>query len=206
MAGKHSRKTKSKAPVIIVVVIAVLLIAAAAVFFIFFNPFKDNTQPTAQETTAATEQIVATAVQTVDETVPPTAAPESDIVDETGVPHETSEIEIELPGGEENASYFNASFIPNGKVIDTYSGNQTNLREVFGTAYTEGVVTFNSDGTFTDTLVSSGVDSGKYAVKDGAITATYTDDKNMQIEVLSWDGDTPSEFFINYGGYEVYFG
>lgn len=205
MAGKHVRKTKSKAPVIIVVVIAVLLIAAAAVFFVFFNPFKDNTQPTAQETTAATEQIVATAVQTVDESVPPTA-PESDIVEETGIPHETSEIEIELPGGEENASYFNASFIPNGKVIDTYSGNQTNLREVFGTSYTEGVVTFNSDGTFTDTLVSSGVDSGKYAVKDGAITATYTDDKNMQIEVLSWDGDTPSEFFINYGGYEVYFG
>ncbi|MCD8026122.1 MAG: hypothetical protein LUF33_04110 [Clostridiales bacterium] len=52
---------------------------------------------------------------------------------------------------------------------------------------------------------ASSVDSGSYVIKDDTITATYTNDKNMSITVTQWNGDTPTQFIVNYGGYDVYF-
>ena len=66
--------------------------------------------------------------------------------------------------------------------------------------------TFNEDGTFKDTLISSESNRGAYVVQDKTIHATYTNDKNMRIEVTEWDGGTPSKFNIQYGDYTVYFG
>ena len=103
-------------------------------------------------------------------------------------------------------SYFNATFIPNGKVDDNLTGGSATLREVFGTGAAEGVLTFNSDGTFKDTLISSESNRGAYVVQDKTIHATYTNDRNMRIEVTEWDGDTPAQFNIQYGDFTVYFG
>ena len=103
-------------------------------------------------------------------------------------------------------TYFNASFIPNGKVEDTTSGQSVTLREAFGQSASDGVLTFNSDGTFRDTLISGEHNQGAYVVQNHIIHATYTNDKNMIIDVVEWDGDTPVRFTVLYGDFLVYFG
>jgi hypothetical protein len=78
---------------------------------------------------------------------------------------------------------------------------------VFGSGYnTSGVITFNNDGTFSDTIPSENARTGGYVVQNNKIIATYSDDKNMEITVTEWDGNTPASFYIVYAGYNVYFG
>lgn len=101
-------------------------------------------------------------------------------------------------------SYFSKTFTPY-KALDTESGNSCSLKEVFGSSFTSGNIKFNSDGTFTDNMSVSSVNSGAYALTDKKITATYTNDKNMSVSVIEWNGNTPSEISVNYGGYDVYF-
>ena len=208
MAGKYTQKSKSNAPLIILIIVAVLVVAAITVGVFWF--MNRNTIP---DTTNQTETTVAKTTVSAEET---TAQVESTVIDETtaseteketGVEHSESKIDVAVPTDEgADVSYFNATFIPNGIVEDTYTGGTATLREVFGSGYVDGVITFNSDGTFTDTLSTSSVDSGAYAVQNGKIVATYKNDKNMDITVTSWDGNTPAEFYINFGGYNVYFG
>ena len=51
-----------------------------------------------------------------------------------------------------------------------------------------------------------GADSGAYGVQGEKIHATYTNDKNMKIEVTEWDDGTPVSFQVIYGDCIVYFG
>ena len=208
MAGKHTQKGKSNAPLIILIIVAVLVIAAitVGVFWFMNKDIISGDEPAQPETTVAEtitlpeETFNQTEGTTTEETIPATEK-------ETGAEHSESKIDVAVPTDDgAEVSYFNATFIPNGIVEDTYTGGTATLREVFGSGYTDGVITFNSDGTFTDTLSSSSVNSGAYAVQNSRIVATYTNDKNMDITVTSWDGDTPAEFYINFGGYNVYFG
>lgn len=207
MAGRHSQQTKkSKAPVIIVIIAVVLVAAAAVVGVIYFvnGSFNsaDNQETTVAVTTAA-EQVTETAIPIPTETTQ--SSEQSDDNDDSS----SSESQvIAVPTEEEGEiTYFNATFIPNGTVVDTVTGNNTSLREVFGSGYnTDGVITFNSDGTFTDSISDSHAKSGAYVVQNESISATYEDDKNMEITVTEWDGDTPVSFYINYAGYNVYFG
>lgn len=206
MAGKHSQQTsKSKAPVIIIIVISVIIVAAAAVFaVIFFNGAfgnKESEQPTTAPTTAVADTTAQAMHGQTQTTAPATQA--------TGNSSGTDEtVAVVVPTEEEGeVTYFNATFIPNGTVVDTYTGENTSLREVFGSGYnTEGVITFNSDGTFFDTIASTEASTGGYVVQNEKIIATYSNDKNMDITVTEWDGNTPVSFYIVYAGYEVYFG
>lgn len=209
MAGKHAQnQKKSKAPVIIIIVASVLVVAAAIVGVIFFvnGGFgkSDTAATTAPATTAAAEATSA-AVTQQGTTVAADHIPDDN---EHETKAESSAASIVVPTeAEGEITYFNATFIPNGTVLDTYTGSNTSLREVFGSGYnTNGVITFNEDGSFSDTLSSADAKKGAYVVQNEEISATYDDDRNMDITVLEWDGDTPSSFYINYAGYSVYFG
>ncbi len=209
MAGKHSAASKkSKAPVIIIIsVAAAAVIAAAVIAILYFNGAfgnKDNQQATTAPTaTSAAATTVAGTAQTTTAQASSTAS---------GSSNQSSQQEIQssviVPTEESgDITYFNATFIPNGTVVDTYTGANTSLREVFGSGYnTEGVITFNSDGSFKDSVSSDEAMSGGYVVQNEKIIATYSNDKNMEITVTDWDGNVPVSFYITYAGYNVYFG
>ena len=218
MAGKHQQKT-SNAPLVILIIVAVAGVGALVSGAIFFmngglSIFKGE-ETTVAATTEALSQTDAPAAQTTeaaatsaaDETVETKAETEQTTSAESSVKTEDEPIDIAVPTDPDvEVSYFNATFIPNGKVDDNLTGGSATLREVFGTGAAEGVLTFNSDGTFKDTLISSESNRGAYVVQDKTIHATYTNDRNMRIEVTEWDGDTPAQFNIQYGDFTVYFG
>ena len=215
MAGKHSQKS-SNAPLVILIIVAILVVGAivgAAIFFMngglsIFNQ-QETTAPAVTEVTtqaeAPTTQSAEAQTTAPEETTK--AQSEATTAPDEGVHTNDTPVDIAVPTdpGVE-VSYFNATFIPNGKVDDNLTGGSATLREVFGSGYSDGVLTFNEDGTFKDTLISSESNRGAYVVQGKTIHATYTNDKNMRIEVTSWDGGTPSEFNIQYGDYTVYFG
>lgn len=216
MAGRHAAKSTSKKPVIITVV-AVLVIAAIAAVILFMNnnggsSDSNSTQPSTVATTQAVQESTepVTEAQTDNNLPdhPPVVSEQPAEFDDDE--HETEAIDIAIPTEEgSEISYFNSSYIPNGEVVDISTGANVTIREVFGSAYPGGVLTFNDDGTFTDTLSASGVDSGAYLVENGQIKATYVSDRNMDITVTDWNGDVPSAFYIIYGngenGFKVFF-
>lgn len=203
MAGRHTAKT-SKAPFVIV---CILLVAVVAVIgaIIFMNFFGNSDLPETSSQPVTTIEPITVSEDTAEASQQTTVQPTTKEQGVTASENEKETIDVAVPTKNgEDIRYFNASYVPY-KAVDSASGTQCSLREVFGSAYAGGVITFNSDGTFTDTLTSSVVDSGAYAVEGDSIVATYTNDKNMSITVNSWDGDSPSDFVINYGGYDVYF-
>ncbi len=206
MSAKHSSNSvkKSKKPIIIAIIVAAVVICGAVAVVIGMNngwfggktsSTEPTTSPTTQTQTVATQAQTSSTAQSQSES----QAVSSTDADET----ENSGIVVPTSGGQQKSS-FNATFVPN-KVIDTSTGSQMTLRDFFGSAYTEGAITFNSDGTFTDTLTATENNSGAYIVEDDTITMTYTNDKNILITVDSWSGDTPSEIIVHYNGCDVYF-
>lgn len=216
MAGRHSAKPEktSKVPLVIIIAVAVAVTVGVIVLIIFLNGNKQKT--TADNTgTVVTTSIggetgqtgLATTVAVSDKNNSSdgqnTAEYHSE--DETLSPESEEPADIVVPtqGGEKKAG-FNATYIPY-KAVDSDSGDDVPLREFFGTSYTDGVITFNSDGTFRDGLTSSSANSGAYIVEDNTITATYTNDKNILVTINSWEDDTPSDFTVHYNGCDVYF-
>ncbi len=213
MAGRHGRSS-SKAPTIIAIVMVSLVVLLA--IFIVIKQFSNTLDGNAgNETTVQTT--VSETTETQPETEPQTTEQGVTIPDSTDV----DKVVVPTQSGVD-AKYFNATYVPY-KAEDTYGMNddsdldyefdqtsednstEVSLKEVFGSAYSGGVITFNEDGTFTDTLLYSSLNKGSYAVNGDHIVATYVNDKNMDITVNGWDGDTPSELIINYGGYDVFF-
>lgn len=207
MAGRHSAKS-SKKPIVIICIVAALIIIGAICAVIFLNSGSKPANTDSSTTQQTTSTVHSTSGETESEsetTVQSTEAEQPTTENEsfTGETSEVSKVVVPTQSGQE-VSYFNATYVPY-KAIDSSTGEECTLREVFGSSFSQGVITFNSDGTFTDSLTSSSVDSGAYAVEGDTIVATYSNDKNMSVRVDSWDGDTPSELIINYGGYDVYF-
>ena len=204
MAGRHSAKS-SKKPLVIICIAAAVIIIGVVCAVIFFNsgskPANTN-QATTQQTTSTVQL---TSAESAETTLQPTTSeqPTTQIESFTGETSEVPKVVVPTQSGQE-VSYFNATYVPY-KAIDSSTNEECSLREVFGSAFSQGVITFNSDGTFTDSVTSSSVDSGAYAVEGDTIVATYSNDKNMSVKVVSWEGDTPVELIINYGGYYVYF-
>lgn len=204
MAGRHSAKS-SKKPILIICIVAAVIIIGVICAVIFFNSGSkpENTTSTTSQQTTSTVQ--STSVESAQTTLQPTESEQPTTQSETfaGETSEVSKVVVPTQGGQE-VSYFNATYVPY-KAVDSSTNEECTLREVFGSAFSQGVITFNSDGTFTDSVTSSSANSGAYAVEGDKIVATYTNDKNMSVKVASWEGDTPSELIINYGGYDVYF-
>lgn len=204
MAGRHSAKTSNKPIVIICIVVAVIIIGVICAVIFFNSGSKPaNTTSTTSQQTASTVQ--SASVESAQTTLQPTESEQPTTQSETfaGETSEVSKVVVPTQGGQE-VSYFNATYVPY-KAVDSSTNEECTLREVFGSAFSQGVITFNSDGTFTDSVTSSSANSGAYAVEGDKIVATYSNDKNMSVKVASWEGDTPAELIINYGGYDVYF-
>lgn len=204
MAGRHSAKSSKKPLVIICIVAAVIIIGViCAVLFLNSGLNPANTNSTTSQQTTSTVQ--STSAESAETTLQSTTSehPTTQIETFAGETSEVPKVVVPTQSGQ-TVSYFNATYVPY-KAIDSSTNEECSLREVFGSAFSQGVITFNSDGTFTDSVTSSSVDSGAYAVEGDTIVATYSNDKNMSVKVVSWDGDTPLELIINYGGYDVYF-
>ena len=204
MAGRHSAKT-SKKPILIICIVAAVIIIGVICALIFFNSGSKPANTTSTTTQQTTSTVQSTSVESAQTTLQPTESEQPTTQSETfaGETSEVSKVVVPTQGGQE-VSYFNATYVPY-KAVDSSTNEECTLREVFGSAFSQGVITFNSDGTFTDSVTSSSANSGAYAVEGDKIVATYTNDKNMSVKVTSWEGDTPSELIINYGGYDVYF-
>lgn len=202
MAGRHSAKS-SNSVIKIISIIAVIIIVVVCIV-IAVNFFKKNETPS-NETVATTQQSTTVVTETTSQTEPETevSTTEQGVTADPSA-EETQVVVVPTQNGED-VSYFNATYVPY-KAIDTATDTECTLKEVFGSSYAGGVITFNSDGTFSDSLMSSSISKGAYVVEGETIRATYSNDKNMSISVNGWDGDTPSELVINYGGYDVYFG
>lgn len=222
-----NKKKKSKKPAIIIIsIIAVIAIIIAVAILLFQTlggssnnlPFATNpsitehtqetTQVTVSEqpTTEKTENITSNTEQNAS-TQNPDSEESSDIqktTDESITMQSSNSESVVVPGDVDDATYFSATYSPY-KAVDSETNEQCSLKEVFGSSYGGGgSVTFNSDGSFSDTLTTSSSNKGSYAVKDSKLIATYSNDRNMDVSVSSWNGDTPSEIIINYGGYYVY--
>ena len=204
MAGRHSAKT-SKKPILIICIVAAVIIIGVICAVIFFNSGSKPANTTSTTTHQTTSTVPSTTVESAQTTLQPTESEQPTTQSETfaGETSEVSKVVVPTQGDQE-VSYFNATYVPY-KAVDSSTNEECTLREVFGSAFSQGVITFNSDGTFTDSVTSSSANSGAYAVEGDKIVATYTNDKNMSVKVTSWEGDTPSELIINYGGYDVYF-
>lgn len=204
MAGRHSAKSSKKPLVIICITAAVIIIGVVCAVILLNSGSKpaNTNSTTAQQTTSTVQSASAEYAET---TLQPATDAQQTTQIETfaGETSEVPKVVVPTQSGQE-VSYFNATYVPY-KAIDSSTNEECSLREVFGSAFSQGVITFNSDGTFTDSVTSSSVGSGAYAVEGDTIVATYSNDKNMSVKVASWDGDTPLELIINYGGYDVYF-
>lgn len=204
MAGRHSAKT-SKKPIVIICIVTAVIIIGVICAVIFFNSGSKPANTISTTTQQTTSTVQSTSAESAETTFQPTETEQLTTQSETfaGETSEVSKVVVPTQGGQE-VSYFNATYVPY-KAVDSSTNEECTLREVFGSAFSQGVITFNSDGTFTDSVTSSSANSGAYAVEGDKIVATYTNDKNMSVKVASWEGDTPSELIINYGGYDVYF-
>ncbi len=207
MSENHYKKT-SKAPLVILITVLVAVVAAVVCFLIFMNPGKspqkDETTSTTQQTTAQLSSQGQSDNPNTDSNVQSSQQQTTEQGHTSSESSKPEDIVVPTISGEEQGDHFTASLSPY-KAVDTITDNECSLREVFGSSYSGGEISFKSDGTFSDTLSLTSANSGAYAVEGDTIVATYTNDKNIVISVTQWNGDTPSEILINYGGYDVYF-
>ncbi len=213
MAGKHSAPNDkiSKTPIIILSVAAVVVIAAVIGLIIFLNGGKapknsDTAAPSTANFVASdilqTESENQTATNAQEQSSQGLQEPDNDSqADSDG--NGAAEIVVPTKGGTVKSS-FNSTYVPYS-ATDSETGEEISLKEVFGSQYTDGVITFNSDGTFTDTLTNSPDYTGAYLVEDDDITMTYTNDKNFFMTVNEWDGDEPADITGHYGDIDVRF-
>ncbi len=210
----------SKKPVAIIVAVAVAVLAAAvvAILFVLNSGKSDNKGETTRAATSVAQTIAETTVAGTQSNSDDSAKPDQSVI-ETEQPQSLPEAQSTQSGYDESSAaqsivvptkgtgeigYFNATYIPY-KAVDKDTNSEVSLREVFGTSYSQGVLTFNSDGSFTDSMYASEAESGAYVVEGEDISATYSNDKNMQITVNEWENGSPKDFVVNYGGYDVYF-
>ena len=198
---------------IIAAVIAAAIIATV-IIVIAINQNKDSGKSGTQETTASTTVSTEPVTQ---ETQPatkelPDALPSTEAPVATEEPETLPTIDIALPTNGGEVTYFSAVYVPDSSAEDISNGTKVSMRSLFGQSYSSGVLTFNADGTFTDTLSSTGTAAGAYHVEDGQITAVYLPDRQMDITVIDWDAQNnkPFSFYVIYSmgenaNYKVYF-
>lgn len=215
MSGRHAVKS-SKKPLIIVICAVVLVAVIAAVIILFMNlSGKNNNSTTTVPSTAVTVTTSesASSTQKTSEAAE-TSQPSSESGEVSQEPTEQgytaesssndSEIVVPTISGEEQKPKFSATLIPY-YAKDENTSEEYSLKDLFGSAYSGGGLTFNEDGTFFDGITNSSVNSGAYIVEGDSVVITYSNDKNVIATVTEWNGDVPSEITLNYGGIVVSF-
>ncbi len=202
--SENRYKKSSKAPMIILIVVSVIIVAGIICAVIFLN---GNTTPKDPKDLIEETTILELPTDGSQDTQPQTESIDNteDHTHENNQPQQSSEVVVvpTINGGEQG-DYFSASFSPSS-AIDTFTDTNCSLKEVFGSSYSGGSITFNSDGTLSDNLSLTGASTGAYAVEGDQIVATYANDKNYIITISKWNGDVPAEIIMNIGGYDVYF-
>lgn len=202
--SENRYKKSSKAPMIILIVVSVIIVAGIICAVIFLN---GNTTPKDPKDLIEETTILELPTDGAQDTQPQTESIDNteDHTHENNQPQQSSEVVVvpTINGGEQG-DYFSASFSPSS-AIDTFTDTNCSLKEVFGSSYSGGSITFNSDGTLSDNLSLTGASTGAYAVEGDQIVATYANDKNYIITISKWNGDVPAEIIMNIGGYDVYF-
>lgn len=215
MSGRHAVKS-SKKPLIIVIcaVVLVAIIVAAIILFMNLSGKNNNSATTVPTTATSTIANNTDSTQNVSTSASETTQPSSESSKVSQEPTEqgyTSEsssddsnIVVPTISGEEQKPKFSATLIPY-YAKDENTSAEYSLKDLFGSAYSGGGLTFNEDGTFIDGITSSSVNSGAYIVEGDSVVITYSNDKNVIATVTEWNGDVPSEITVNYGGIVVSF-
>lgn len=213
MKLKEAVNIMNKKQLIIIISAVAVILISVAVIIIALNSGKSSGDSKQPETTAAVTDSVTTENSTEVTTKSlPDAPPTSEVPVETEEPETMPTIDIYIPteGGE--ITHFDGVYVPDSNAEDVATGEKVSMRSLFGSGYSSGAVTFNSDGTFTDTLSMSGTETGAYNAENRKIVATYLPDRQMNITVIEWDdaSSKPFSFYIiyNLGGgaeYKVYF-
>lgn len=215
MSGRHAVKS-SKKPLIIVICAVVLVAVIAAVIILFMNLSGKNNNSTttvpSTVVTVTTSESASSTQKASEEAETSQSSSESSEVSqdptEQGYTTESSsndsEIVVPTISGEDQKPKFSATLIPY-YAKDENTSEEYSLKDLFGSAYSGGGLTFNEDGTFFDGITNSSVNSGAYIVEGDSVVITYSNDKNVIATVTEWNGDVPSEITLNYGGIVVSF-
>lgn len=202
---RYAKDKKSKAPLIILIIVLVLVAAAVVGVIIYMNSGK--LQPQTNETTQpqTTEQQSSISEQSPQAEQPQHTEQSTTAQQSSAVSSDAESIVVPTVSDEEQGEMFNATFTPS-YAVDSLTGEDATLKDVFGTSYTGGAYTFNSDGTFSESISLTSDYSGAYSVQGDNIVLTYTNDKNIIFTVTKWNGSEPEELLLkDYGGYDVYF-
>ena len=193
----------SKRAKIILTALVIAAVCAAAIILLVRHTGQQ--EETAPAVSAATEGLTQ-----APEKVHSTAAAVLDHDHDEEAPTLQAGVTLPTQGG--TLSYFSGSYAPDSRAEDTATGRAVHMRELFGSGYATARMTFQTDGTFTDSLPPTGARAGVYQVENGVLTAAYRPDETMQIDVTAWssDGTKPVTFCVTYQtvgdkGYRVFY-
>lgn len=209
MKAKHAAKrpkiTISLWLFIAIIAVLVLMIVGITIYSVQKDlKNNDNTATTASVTT-----VTETTVEAKQETEQTTQNVEEETTEELQTENTTAEPTTDaiVVSGAESADKslnFTGDFYPY-KAFDNIGKRDASIKEVFGSMYGGEGLSFDENGLFSDNITQSEYNYGAYTVTDGVINMTYSNDKNKTAEVISYNGNVPSEIKIDYVGYDVYF-
>ena len=202
MKAKHAEKTH-KITISLWLFIAIIAVLVLLIVGITFYSVNRELNAENNSTATATQQVQTTNISTqptteqatenaaVETTQPETKA------EETTAEQTTQSIAVSGAESADKDLNFDAEMYPY-KAFDNEGKRDASLKEVFGSVY-------GGEGIFSDNITQTEYNFGAYTVTDGVINMTYSNDKNKSAEIISYNGNVPSEIKIDYVGYDVYF-
>lgn len=209
MKAKHAEKTH-KITISLWLFIAIIAVLVLLIVGITFYSVNRELNAENNSTATATQQVQTTNISTqptteqatenaaVETTQPETKA------EETTAEQTTQSIAVSGAESADKDLNFDAEMYPY-KAFDNEGKRDASLKEVFGSVYGGEGITFDKNGLFSDNITQTEYNFGSYTVTDGVINMTYSNDKNKSAEIISYNGNVPSEIKIDYVGYDVYF-
>lgn len=209
MKAKHAGKTH-KITISLWLFIAIIAVLVLLIVGITFYSVNRELNAENNSTATASQQVQTTNISTqpttgqatenaaVETTQPETKA------EETTAEQTTQSIAVSGAESADKDLNFDAEMYPY-KAFDNEGKRDASLKEVFGSVYGGEGITFDKNGLFSDNITQTDYNFGAYTVTDGVINMTYSNDKNKSAEIISYNGNVPSEIKIDYVGYDVYF-
>ena len=209
MKAKHAEKTH-KITISLRLFIAIIAVLVLLIVGITFYSVNRELNAENNSTATATQQVQTTNISTqpttgqaTENTAVETTQPETK-AEETTAEQTTQSIAVSGAESADKDLNFDAEMYPY-KAFDNEGKRDASLKEVFGSVYGGEGITFDKNGLFSDNITQTEYNFGAYTVTDGVINMTYSNDKNKSAEIISYNGNVPSEIKIDYVGYDVYF-
>ena len=199
MKAKHAEKTH-KITISLWLFIAIIAVLVLLIVGITFYSVNRELNAENNSTATATQQVQTTNISTQ----PTTEQATENAAVETTPEQTTQSIAVSGAESADKDLNFDAEMYPY-KAFDNEGKRDASLKEVFGSVYGGEGITFDKNGLFSDNITQTEYNFGAYTVTDGVINMTYSNDKNKSAEIISYNGNVPSEIKIDYVGYDVYF-